>query len=209
MKSGKREIKGVIFDLDGTLLDSREERVTAWSKAFRLHGVEVPDSELRPLIGLPGITLGSRYCSDPASVETDEERFFTELLPSIEYFPDVRETLKGLENEGIRVSIVTSSRRSLLEKMDLPAKIVVCIDDVKAGKPGTEPYSLACRLMGLEPENVLVVGDAENDMIPCISIGSVCVFFRDGRSIESGNSHYYADRIGEIPEIIRKINKGK
>lgn len=209
MNENARKVKAVIFDLDGTLLNSREERVHAWSHAFRKYGIKVPDDELRPLIGLPGAAIVSLYSGDPESIEAEEERYFSDLLPEISYFSDAEPTIKELEDSGIRVSIVTSSRKALLDQMHLPTQTVVCIDDVSQGKPSTEPYELASKLLNADPGEILVVGDAENDMIPCSKTGSVCVFFRDGRDIVSEYAHYYIDRIGEVPDLIRKINAMK
>lgn len=209
MTGDTRTISGVIFDLDGTLIDSREARVRAWSSAFRVKGIDVPDDELRPLIGLPGEMLASRYSDDPLSVEIDEEKFFLSELKNISLFSGVRETFEILEKMGIRTSIVTSSRRSLVNRLELPTDTIVCIDDVSMGKPDPESYLLAAEKMGVKPEELLVVGDSENDMIPCTLTGSVCVFFRDGRDLGSENSHYYVDRIIEVSDIVKRINAMK
>lgn len=206
MVTGSKVIKGVIFDLDGTLLDSRGIRARAWALALHNLGIEVPEDEILPLIGLPGETLASRFSDDPLSVEREEERIFSSQLSKVDYFPDVHDTLRLLKELGIAVSIVTSSRRALLDQIPIPVETVICIDDVKNGKPDTEPYELAAERMKVDLRNILVVGDSENDMIPCMHTGSVCVFFRDRRSIESSNCHYYADHISEIPLIVQKIN---
>ncbi len=206
MNRVQRQIRGVIFDLDGTLLDSREARVSAWSQAFRTEGIEVPDEELRPLIGLPGEALASRYSDDPHGIEAEEERVFSGMLQSVGFFPDAKPTIKSLIRNGLGVAIVTSSRRELLNRIDLPAEIVVCIDDVSSGKPDPESYLLAADRMNVDIRDILVVGDAENDMIPCMKTGSVCVFFRNGRDMSSENSHFYVDSISEVAEIVKKIN---
>lgn len=201
-----RKIAAVIFDLDGTLLNSREARVRAWSSAFKLRGISVPDEELRMLIGLPGESLASRYSGDPPGVEKDEEEFFLSELKDVHLFPDVEETFRELKKAGIRTSIVTSSRRSLVDRLELPTDTIVCIDDVSRGKPDPESYILAAEKMQVRKEDMLIVGDSENDMIPCSITGSICVFFRDGREMVSENSHYYIDRIAEVIDIVKKIN---
>lgn len=199
-------IRGIIFDLDGTLLDSREQRVNAWREALRLHGVMVTPDELRPLIGLPGIALASKFSDDPVSIENEEERLFTDMLPEISLFPDVEGTIAVLKSIDIKVAIVTSSRREVLNRMKLPSDIIVCIDDVSKGKPDTEPYELAARLMNVSPSELLVVGDAENDMIPCLELDSICVFYRNDRQMKSENAHFSIDAIREVLTIVKEIN---
>lgn len=206
VKKPDREIKGIIFDLDGTLLNSREARVRAWSEAFKRNGTSVPDSVLRPLIGLPGEALAAPYSDDPAGIERDEEEIFASSLEQIEFFPDVDQTVKHLKEKGISVSIVTSSRRKLLDRLNLPIDTVICIDDVSRGKPDPESYLLAAERMSVDPVHILVVGDSENDLIPCIETGSVCVLFRDGRNIESERAHFYIDSISEILVLVGRIN---
>ena len=62
-------IKGVILDLDGTILNSFRQRVYAWRKAFEDQGIFLQDSEIESLIGLPGMDLAGKYSSNPEIIE--------------------------------------------------------------------------------------------------------------------------------------------
>ena len=202
-----KKINGVIFDLDGTLIDTLELRVTAWKDAFSRFGINLSRDEIRPLIGLPGEYLASLYSDSPAEIEMEEERNFRNYLGTIALFPDVKETFSQLTNDGIRISIVTSSRRALVNMLSLPDIPVITIDDVFTGKPGTEPYLKALKRMGVEHDEVLVVGDSENDMIPARKLGSTAVLIRHGSGRVSEIADYFIDEVGEVPGLIRLLMK--
>ena len=202
-----KRINGVIFDLDGTLIDTLELRVTAWKDAFFKFGINLSRDEIRPLIGLPGDYLASLYSDNPAEIEMEEEKNFKNYLGTIALFPDVGETLSSLTSGGMKISIVTSSRRALVNMLSLPDIPVITIDDVFAGKPNTEPYLKALKLMGLKPDEVIVVGDSENDMIPARKLGSFAVFIRHGSGRVSEKADYFIDEVGEVPKLIRMLTQ--
>ncbi len=200
-------IKGLISDLDGTLLDSMEARIDAWIGAFAKYGVEIPRSQLRPLIGLPGVDLAGRYYSNPSIIEETEENIFSKNLPQIDLFPDVFPTFNLLLKKGMKIVIVTSGRKQAVSMIKLPVSDVVTIDDVIRGKPDTEPYEKALKLMQLKPRDVLVVGDSENDMIPAKTMGSLSVLVKHGNNIISQYADYMIDEIGELPKLIDHVNR--
>ena len=193
------KIRGIIFDLDGTILNSFDFRILAWNGAFRKFGITPKEDELKPLIGLPGSTLAARYSSDPHSVEMEEERIFAEHLPEISLFPDVPGTFMELKRRNIGTVIVTSSRRKLVNMITLPTSLVVTIDDVKHGKPDTEPYVKAMRLLDItEPCAIMVVGDALTDMIPARKLGNLAVLIKHGRRFDTDIPNYEIDEVSEI-----------
>jgi HAD superfamily hydrolase (TIGR01509 family) len=193
------KIGGVIFDLDGTILNSFDFRIRAWNGAFRKFGITPKEDELKPLIGLPGSTLAAKYSSDPYAVEMEEERIFVEHLPEISLFPDVPSTFMELKRRKIGTAVVTSSRRKLVEMIKLPTDLLVTIDDVKHGKPDTEPYLRAMQLLGIaEPGAVMVVGDALTDMIPARKLGNLAVLVKHGRQFDTDIPNYEIDEVLDI-----------
>lgn len=199
-------IKGVIFDLDGTILDSVDLRVKAWRYAFQMVDISVQDSEIRPLIGLPGENLAGRYYKDPFEVEKMEEQFFRSHLSEVKFFPDVSETFSTLFRRNIQSVIVTSSRKELTNRLELPAERVVTIDDVTVGKPDTEPYLKALTYMGINPSELMVIGDSESDLIPAKKMGALPVMVLHGRAIESKYADYYIDEINETISLIDRVS---
>ena len=197
-------IHGIIFDLDGTILNSFDERVKAWKRAFEDHGFSVRSDELEPLIGLPGVDLASRFCQIPRIIERTEEAYFSQSLKKISLFHDVLPTIEILSNLNIKSIVVTSSRKTLVEKISLPYIPVVTIDDVKKGKPDVEPYLKAASVLDIPIENFIAVGDSQNDMTPAFKLGIPAVLARHGKEREV-KSDYQIDNIGELIPLLNTL----
>ncbi len=199
-------IKGVIFDLDGTLLNSKALRIKAWKHALEIFGVDVPEEQISPLIGLPGVDLAGKFSNRAFEIEMEEERYFKSHLEEMSLYGDVDHTFSKLSELNVKTSIVTSSRRALMEILKLPYRPVVTIDDVGVGKPDPEPYLKALSLLDVKASECLVVGDAETDLIPAKDIGSVSVYIGHGNRRFSNYADYYIDEVSEVLEIVRKLN---
>ncbi len=198
----KGKIKGIIFDLDGTLLDSFSVRVDSWHRALYLNGEDVDRSKIEPLIGLPGISLASIFSSTPEKVESDEEILFKERLSEVGFFPDVIPTLAKIEGMGIKWVIVTSARREFVDMLPIAGEKVITIDDVKNGKPETEPYEKAAEMMKVKHENIMVVGDSINDMIPAKKLGMFSVLVTHGMNKGINIRDVEIKEIGELMDLL-------
>ncbi|WP_241761799.1 HAD family hydrolase [Thermoplasma acidophilum] len=196
------QIKGVIFDFDGTLLDSVELRITAWKKAFQNFGVNVPEDLIRPMIGYPGIDLAKKFVKNPLDVEMLQEDYFLKNIESAKFFQDVIPTLAELRKRGIKTAVVTSTRRIVMQKFSLQVDHVVTIDDVSKGKPDPEPYLKALKMMGIPAEECIVVGDIENDLIPAKKLRCISVLVKHGRDISSNYADYEIENIADILNVI-------
>ncbi len=195
-------MKGIIFDLDGTLLDSFHARVEAWKKSLEMNDINVDPVALRPLIGLPGIVLASYFSKNPEKIEQDEEKIFREMIHTHGFFPDVSDTLRNIEKNGDRWIVVTSSRRTFVDLLPLPREKIITVDDVSNGKPSTEAYELAMSRMGTSRGNTIVVGDSLNDMIPAKILNIRCFLVTHG---EERDIAVFDDKIKEISEILKFI----
>ena len=199
-------IRGIIFDLDGTLLNSKALRIKAWKHAFEIFGVNIPEEQISPLIGLPGVDLAGKFSNRAFEIEMEEERYFKSHLEEMSLYGDVDHTFSKLSELNVKTSIVTSSRRALMDILKLPYRPVVTIDDVGVGKPDPEPYLKALSLLDVKASECLVVGDAETDLIPAKDIGSVSVYIGHGNRRFSNYADYYIDEISEVLEIVKKLN---
>ncbi|BAB60112.1 phosphoglycolate phosphatase [Thermoplasma volcanium GSS1] len=199
------KIKGVIFDFDGTLLDSVDVRITSWQEAFKDFGVNVPRDVIKPMIGYPGVDLARKFVNNPLDVEMLQEDYFLKKIDSVKLFQDVIPTIHRLKDRGIKVSVVTSTRRSVMNRFDLPVDTVVTIDDVSKGKPDPEPYIIALKKMAVEPKECVVVGDIENDLVPGKKIMCTTVLVKHGRDVHSPFADYEIENISDLIKIIEEI----
>ena len=197
--------KGIIFDLDGTIWDSMPYRIKAWEMAFRDYGIDSDPEVIRLMIGYPGSMLIKKMNSRDPNIEMTEEKYFSKMFPDVKFFPDVVGTFRELRKLGFKIAIVTSSRRAMAERLDINVDAMVTMDDVSNGKPDPEPYQRAMQLMGTSPENTVVVGDIDNDLIPAKILGSMAVLVTHGIKKESKNKDYEIENIGDLISLLKKI----
>ena len=197
--------KGTIFDLDGTIWNSMPYRIKAWEMAFRDYGIESDPEVIRLMIGYPGSMLIKKMNARDPNIEMAEERYFSGMFSEVKFFPDVMDTFKELRNLGFKISIVTSSRRAMAERLDIQVDAIITMDDVANGKPDPEGYMKAMVVMGTSPKNTVVVGDIDNDLIPAKTLGSVAVLVTHGIKKESKNMDYEIQNIGDLIGLLKKI----
>jgi len=170
-------IKAVLFDLDGTLLDSAPDLVATLNHLrSELHLDAIPVEDLRHFVSRGAVGLinaGMPPCDDETLAAWHAS--FLEYYKQHSYlysapFNGVEWVLSELEKRGIPWGIVTNKMEYLclpiLEKTGwkAAATTVICGDTVAKNKPDPEPVLAACREIGVSPEDVLMVGDDLRDM---------------------------------------------
>ncbi|MDR2325455.1 MAG: phosphoglycolate phosphatase [Acidovorax sp.] len=171
-------VRAVLFDLDGTLLDSAPDLAAAANVVRRNAGLEdLPLADYRPFVGTGArgmlrIALGLQ--PDMPEFEARREEFFQAyeglLMQHSGLFSGVPQLVQSLEQQGRPWGIVTNKS----ERFTLPiarqeatlgrAAVVVCGDTTAHAKPHPAPLLYACERLGIAPEQAIYVGDDERDM---------------------------------------------
>jgi HAD superfamily hydrolase (TIGR01509 family) len=174
---------GVIFDVDGTLLDTNFLHAVAWARAFRRNGHDVPMATLHRGIGLTSGVLVEHVLGRPdeqtAEAHSEEYEPFKE---EVRAFPRTADLIKELRRRGLRIVLATSGKPDDLEWM-LPAIGVdedtldgaLTSGDVDESKPSPDPFRTALEKYGLDPERSVVVGDTVWDVQAAARAGLKCV----------------------------------
>ena len=172
-------MRALIFDLDGTLIDSVYAHVLAWQKSFAAKGLQVPAWSIHNKIGLGGnelaqavgLELGKPVSKDEAEgMDKRHSAIIKELLPHAEPLPGAAALLRRLTETHVPWGIATSGDRTGVEKalrsLSLPDDItVVCKSDVEHAKPEPDLF-LACQeRLKIPAKDCFVVGDAVWDML--------------------------------------------
>jgi AHBA synthesis associated protein len=167
----RRDVRAVVFDLDGVLVDSFEVMRQAFSIAYdEVVGVgTAPFAEYNRHLGryFPDIM---RIMGLPLEMEEPFVRESYRLAPLVQVFPGVRELLSDLHGRGVPMAVATGKAgeraRALLGRLGLVGlfDVVIGSDEVARPKPAPDMVSLAVSVLGARPEETVMVGDAVTDM---------------------------------------------
>lgn len=170
-----RRYTTVLFDLDGTLIDSIRLILDSYHHTFAVHGLPpCADDALLRGVGTPLKTQLAGYTDDPevvlAMVETYRAYNLAHHDACVRPYPGAVACVRALAEAGVKIAIVTSKNRHStqrgLEVSGLSAafEVLVCADDVTNPKPHKEPVDLALARLGSRPGEALFVGDSLHDM---------------------------------------------
>jgi pyrophosphatase PpaX len=170
-----KPLAAVLFDLDGTLVDSIQLILQAYRHTMRQHGRgELPDALWLAGLGKPLEVQLRELARDEAEIQAMRETFRSYYVAHHDAlmapYPGVNDALHVLRRRGLRLGVVTSKMRDTtvrtlqICKLDSYFEAVVTVSDVKAGKPHPEPVLLALTKLGAAPSEALFVGDSPFDM---------------------------------------------
>ncbi len=168
-------IKAVIFDMDGTLIDSERIAIIAWNRSAKRFGFEIPLEMLHGFIGKTRAacmgTLIERVGSERIANEMFEDHkvIEDELYPTmLDLKPGAREIVESLHARGLKLAVATSTRTiQAHEKFDRFGltpyfDVLTCGDELNRSKPEPDIFLLAASRLGVDPADCVVVEDSFN-----------------------------------------------
>jgi HAD superfamily hydrolase (TIGR01509 family) len=163
---------GVIFDVDGTLLDTNYLHVAAWWEAFRERGYDIRCADVHRALGMGSSDLVVQVLGQPdPSVIEAHSRHFAPYLGRMRPLPGAADLLEATTRLGLRVVLATSAKDEEIDLMldALGARdsigTVVSSGDVEQAKPQPDIVDRALSDSGTDPGHAVMVGDAVWDMI--------------------------------------------
>jgi HAD superfamily hydrolase (TIGR01509 family) len=185
--------RGVIFDVDGTLVNSNEGHARAWHRALREHGFEVPLVTVQNAIGmgsdklLPAVAdVEADSALGKAISERHGELFRTQFLARIEPFGQTRELLSALRGRGIQLAVASSATKAELDALLRIARVedllegVTSANDASNSKPDPDIVQAALAQLELPPQEVILIGDTPFDIEAAARAGVRSIALRCG-----------------------------
>lgn len=225
-------LDALLFDLDGTLIDTNELHGRAWEDALTSFGYRVGRDRILEEIGKGGSMLVPALVGETAEREQGEalrtahDERYLELVDGAEIrvFDRVRELLAALRERGIKTAIATASKQESLDAvtkaagLDLDALVdaVVTDSDVEQSKPHPDVVQAACKKLGVAPTQCAMLGDTPYDVTAAARAGvvafSVLTGVHDERTLRlAGARAVYADAadfLARIDEALELASPG-
>ena len=164
-------VKCVVFDVDGTLIDTGEAIISSLQRVLREDlGQEFPADKLIFSFGIPGaVTLEKLGLKDIESSLEKWDRYMSEYGSTMKVFEGIEDCLKKIRAHDIKTGIVTSKSREEYDSNFIPFGLgeyfdfVVCADDTEKHKPNPEPLLKLLELCGCAPSDIVYIGDTKYD----------------------------------------------
>jgi HAD superfamily hydrolase (TIGR01509 family) len=204
--------RALIFDLDGTLVDTVYAHVFAWQRALAEEGIPIDGWRIHRRIGMSGglftRAVAREVGRDLSPEETEaiqqrHARIFADLLPDRRPLPGAAALLAHLRARGIVHGIATSGRRPeinrSLETLGIPeGTVVVDRGDVARAKPEPDLFLACAAALGVDPDDCYVVGDAVWDLLAArrarmLSIGLLSGGYGTDELLTAGAFRVYGD----------------
>ena len=212
------DIKAVLFDLDGTLLDTAGDLVGAVNTLLSRHNKpQLPVEDLRPWVSQGGLVLVSKAFN----LHPDDDRarklwreyleaYKSRISETTSLFDGMAGILTLIEGSGRQWGIVTNKPKSLtsvlLDQLDFGFKpdCVVCGDTVSRSKPWPDPVIHACATLDVSPSQGVMVGDDERDILSGQSAGMLSLAASWGYIRPNDDPELWgADAVLDHPEQLR------
>lgn len=168
----------VLFDLDGTLVDTAPDLIASLNRALTAHGLAaVAPEAIRPFISYGGAAMVRESVgadTDPelqaAILKTMLDHYQSNIAEYTVFFSGMAETLRIIEARGLKWGVVTNKRKRFTDplmaalKLTARAACIVSGDTTANSKPHPEPMLEACRQAGVRPQECVYIGDAIHDI---------------------------------------------
>ncbi len=224
--SRKRKIDTILFDFDGTLMDTNDVILKSWQYTFeQLCGHRTDEKTLLATFGEPlKMTMHHFFGGSEEDVERNVEIYRSYqkeyFLDLIRLFPGVYEMLQEVQRAGFKTGLVTSRLKATtyqgVERFGIEDffDLIITADDVTKHKPHPEPVLTALERLGAKPDNAVMIGDTKQDILCAKNAGVASVLVDWSMAIPKGSAagDYIPDFCLESPEglidLISAINDG-
>jgi HAD superfamily hydrolase (TIGR01509 family) len=229
MKETPMPIRGIIFDLDGTLVDTNWHHVEAWRRTFAAAGYEVTKDRIAAEVGKGGDQLVPTLIGEDAdkrdgdAIRKRHNQEFRAIAGREKFavFPGAVELIEELRRRGLKTALATSSPDDLLKEtlknagVDFTSLVDVdtTADDADASKPAPDIVQAAVDKLGLPPGECVMIGDTPFDVVAAKRAGVACWGVTCGGChpaavlTEAGAAEVWTDPAAILANLNRELGK--
>jgi HAD superfamily hydrolase (TIGR01549 family) len=210
------ENAAILFDIDGTLVDSTYHHAIAWQRAFDRHDITIPLWRIHRTIGMGGDKLVAHVAGDDVEerlgddLRDDWREEYVEIKAEVAPLPGAAELIHALVKDGYRVALASSGDPEFADETldDLEIRDDVAVlktsDDVDGSKP--EPDLIEVTLEALGSSRAVLVGDTPYDVQSAERAGLKCIGLRSGGYSEAELVEAGAALVVDVPEDLMNLD---
>ncbi len=187
-------IRGILLDVDGTLVLSNDAQAQAWVEAFKAHDRDVPFDKVRPLIGMGGDKvvpelapgLSGEDGEGKKIADTRKELMMTQFGPTLRPAPGSRAFVERAQQEGLTLVVASSATTEELETLLKVARVDdllherTTMDDAGQSKPAPDIVAVALEKSGVPAGEAVMIGDSPYDIASAAQVGVGTIALRCG-----------------------------
>ncbi len=206
-------IEAIVFDFDGTLVDTETPQFHAMQSVYNDHGLDLDPTWWASFIGT--LTDATEAALDRLTPEVAVSRAFLydsareryrEALHKSGPRPGVEALLAECRSAGVKVAIATNAPKSWVQRHLNRVQLadwfdtIVSVDEVRYGKPHPEPYSTACHKIGALPQRCVAVEDSPTGVASAVAAGLFTVAVRcfPAASVDLSQAHVELDSLANV-----------
>lgn len=219
------KIKGLIFDMDGTMFDTEVISVSAMEHAAELYGIQLPRETMLGFMGLPGAEIRRQYLElfgdafDYAGYRRKKIDYQDAVIDrdGVPVKPGLCALLEYARRRGLRCAVATSTNRDRAEDLIRRAGVwayfdaVICGEDVEQGKPAPDIFCLAAKTLGLAPEACAGIEDSRNGILAARRAGMFAILVPDLIPADEDMlkaADLRADSLDDVLDYLREMECG-
>ena len=160
--------KAIIFDFDGVIADTMSDNLKAWQMAFENYGIKIEALDYYLLEGMGRFDIARKLTktynfsdSEIQNIVISKEANYRQIN-QFRFYDEIESILSIVKNGQYKIGLVTGASRDRIQNtltIDIKDYFdnIITADDVENGKPNPEPYIKSCELLGVLPENAIVI----------------------------------------------------
>src|SRR5699024_6781663 len=166
------QFETILFDMDGTLIDTNELIIESFKHTFREYGLTFSRDDMESFNGPPLVDTFQKILPEKADdmIQTYRKHNFANHAAYVKAFPYTREVVEQLQRQHVKMAIVSTKLRKSIRlglkhaQLDDLFTTIIGLDDVTHAKPDPEPVQKAMKVLNASKDSTLMVGDNYHDI---------------------------------------------